>query len=94
MPALEELLLDSNHLTLVPRTLYEDTTSLTVLSLIDNPIARLPTDLGQVSSILSMYCFLQLAANRFTLHELCACKTKQFTSCVGCQQTFCLDNSN
>jgi hypothetical protein len=48
MFVLEEFILDSNLLTLVPRTLYEDTTSLTLLSLVDNPIVRLPTELGQV----------------------------------------------
>lgn len=50
-PALEELYLDYNHFTLVPRTIYEDSTGLKILSLVENPIVRLPTELGRMPNL-------------------------------------------
>ena len=38
-------------MTLVPKTIYEDLTSIRVLSLTENPLTRLPTDLGQMPKI-------------------------------------------
>lgn len=51
---LEELVLDFNHMTLVPKTIYEDLTAIRVLSLIENPLTRLPTDLGQMPNIVEL----------------------------------------
>jgi Leucine-rich repeat (LRR) protein len=46
MPLLETLIVDYNQLPSVPPTVYNDLSSLTYLSLVENPIVRLPTDLG------------------------------------------------
>ena len=48
MPLLETLILDRNGFSAVPRTIYEDLTCISRLSLIDNPIARLPTNIGEM----------------------------------------------
>lgn len=48
MPLLETLVLDRNGFSAVPRTIYEDLTCVSRLSLIDNPIVRLPTNIGQM----------------------------------------------
>ena len=48
MPLLETFVLDRNGFSAVPRTIYEDLTCISRLSLIDNPIARLPTNLGDM----------------------------------------------
>ena len=48
MPLLETLILDRNGFSAVPRTIYEDLTCISRLSLIDNPIVRLPTNIGEM----------------------------------------------
>jgi len=48
MPLLETLILDRNGFSAVPRTVYETLTCISRISLIDNPIVRLPTNLGEM----------------------------------------------
>mmetsp|Transcript_21431 Transcript_21431/g.48531 ORF Transcript_21431/g.48531 Transcript_21431/m.48531 type:complete len:1759 (-) Transcript_21431:232-5508(-) len=48
---LKTLLLDLNNFSSIPKTVYQDLTSLTHLSIIDNPIHRLPTALAQMKSL-------------------------------------------
>ena len=48
MPLLETLVLDRNGFSAVPRTIFEDLTCVSHLSLIDNPIVRLPTNIGEM----------------------------------------------
>ena len=51
MPLLETLVLDRNGFSAVPRTIYEDLTCIARLSLMDNPIVRLPTNIGDMPMI-------------------------------------------
>ena len=48
MPLLETLILDRNGFSAVPRTIYDDLTCIARLSLVDNPIVRLPTNIGDM----------------------------------------------